>query len=395
MLRLQKAVALGMIAMVTLVLAACGSEDSKDASTASNDTSTASAVASTTSDAESGDGCVAEAQKLADGFRADVELKAPPTGLDMEALKGKTFWFINSGDTTFNQDNLAAFTEAGKAAGVNVKAYQARGTVNGMNAGVAQAVAQGADGIVLFAVDPELVATPLKKALDAGIPVVDAFNGGPDNPLDGLFGHVTMDPSVSGGMAADWMLADSECSASAAAFAATVYQIQKEMGEGAEAEFKRLCPDDCKISLESFDLAKVATELGTKTQSVLRRDSSIDYLFPVFDSGVNYVVPAVQQSGRADEIKIIGHDGVDTNLADIRAGGGQDATIAFPPTAWIGWAMFDQLARGALGLEAADWTIPMRLVDTTNIGEDDSELFPAYQGFQDKFQEAWNAADGS
>ncbi|MEA2254355.1 MAG: hypothetical protein QOG35_400, partial [Solirubrobacteraceae bacterium] len=36
--------------------------------------------------------------------------------------------------------------------------------------------------------------------------------------------------------------------------------------------------------------------------------------------------------------------------------------------------------------------IPTRLIDKTNVGANDAELFPAYQGFEEKFVAAWKGA---
>ena len=49
----------------------------------------------------------------------------------------------------------------------------------------------------------------------------------------------------------------------------------------------------------------------------------------------------------------------------------------------------DQVARGLLGEASADWTIPIRVIDETNVGTTNADLFPEYQDFEGAFATAW------
>lgn len=377
--------------LAVVLLAACGGNDGGSAGGSATATTGTASAAGTAS--AGGNACVDEATKLVDEGRADVALKAPGGPLDAGKLNGKTVWLINAVDTPLLLEVVKGFEAAGQAAGVKTQIVSAKGSAQRMNQGVASAVAQGADGIVLLAVDPRLVDGPLKKAYSADIPVVDSLVAGPDAPLDGLFAHVDFDAVKSGGLVGDWILADSGCDAEVATFASTILTIHKGLVEGSTKEIERLCPDDCNAELVEFDSTKMATDLGTSTQSVLRRNPDINYLFPVLDAGVQFVEPAVQQTGKAEDVKIVSHDGVSTNLDNLRKGGEQVLDVAFPPTPWMGWALMDQVARGILGEEPGDWEIPVRLIDSTNVGESDADLFPEYANFQDAFVKAWGTGD--
>jgi len=365
------------------VLASCGSED--DAPSGGT-----GAAGGSTASADAG-ACAAEAQKLVDEGRAAVPLKAPTSPLDLDALGGKTIWLVNAVDTPLLLEIVSGFEQAAEAAGAQTQIVSTKGSAQRMNQGVASAVAQDADGIVLLGVDPRLVEGPLGKAKAADIPIVDSLVAGPDAPLDGLFAHVDADMRASGGLVGDWIVADSECDANVAIFASTILTIHKLLTEGATGEIERLCPD-CDVELVEFDSTKMATDLGTSTQSVLRRSPDVNYLFPVLDAGVQFVEPAVQQAGRAEDVKIASHDGVGTNLENLRQGGEQVVDVAFPPATWFGWAIFDQIARGVVGDKPLDWEVPTRLIDETNVGESDAELFPDYAGFEAKFEEAWKGS---
>lgn len=375
---MKRLIGLGVTVAAAMTLAACGS--SEDATPAGTETASASA----------GSACVTEAQQLADKGRAEIALKAPSTPLDLAKLEGETVWLVNAVDTPLLLEIVDGFKDAAKAAGVKTQIVSAKGSASQMNQGVASAVAQKASGIVLLAVDPRLVDGPLAQAMKAEIPVVDSLTAGPDAPLNGLFAHVDADMKGDGGLVADWVMADSGCKAEMVIFASTVLSVHKLLTEGAQEEMKRLCPE-CKTTLQEFDSTKMATDLGTSTQSVLRRNPDTNYLFPVLDAGVQFVEPAVAQAGKSDDVKIVSHDGVSTNIANMREGGGQVLDVAFPPSAWFGWAIFDQISRGVLGEEPGDWTVPTRLIDKTNAGTSDEDLFPAYVGFEDEFVKEWKS----
>ncbi|MEA2278374.1 MAG: ribose transport system substrate-binding protein [Solirubrobacteraceae bacterium] len=374
------------IAAVAMVAACGGGSGSSD----SGGSSSTGAGQSASSGANSQ--CVTDAKAKVDAARAVVDLKAPPRPLALDKLSGKKVWVINAVDTPLLLEIVDGFKAGAKAAGMEVQVVSAKGSASRMVQGTAEAVAQKAAGIMLLATDPRLVSGPLQKAKAAGIPVVDSLVGGPDAPNDeGQFAHVEADMKSSGGVVGDWILADSNCNAHVAVMASTVLSVHRLLTAGSTGEIKRLCPS-CTAEEVPFDSTKMATDLGSNSLNVLRRNPKINYLFPVLDAGVQFVVPAVQQAGKADSVKVVSHDGVNTNIENMRKGVGQVADVAFPPAKWIGWAEFDQTARGILKEEPVDWTIPTRLIDKTNVGTDDAQLFPAYQGFEEKFTAAWKGA---
>lgn len=342
--------------------------------------------------------CAAEAQGLADEVKAEAAVKLPEESLDLAELKGKTIWVINAVNTPLLLDIVEGIRAAAEVLEMNVKVVNAQGAATTMSQGVSSAVAQNAAGIILEAVDPDLLAGPLKKAYSKGIPVVDQFNGTPEDPLNGLFAHVEAPMKSDGARVADWMLADSGCDPDVhfAQFGSTVLSVHSALMDGADEEVKRLCPS-CTIISQDFDSTKMATDLRSQAAAVLRRDPKVKYLFPVLDAGVADVLPAVRESDRAGQVNVVSHDGVAANLDNLRKNdgkpGGQVLDVAFPPSQWMGWALVDQVSRGILGLDAAEWTVPTRLIDASNIGASNDELFAGYEDFQKKFTQKWTGND--
>jgi ribose transport system substrate-binding protein len=358
-------------------VAGCGSDDDEAADTGGT--------------AATGSECVTEAKKLVDEYRKPIPVKEPPGPVDMSAAEGKTLWIVSIDNTPFVQQGTDGFMEAAEAVGATGKFFDAKGNLTLANQAIATAVNQKAGGIALWAIDPKNVAGELEKAEAAGIPVIDVNASKPDAPpATGVFGHVTSDWTLVGKMFAAYMLAETDCELNAEIFSIKSIPIFVDAEKGTQAEVERLCPD-CKTNVDYINLATVATSLGPQAQTALTRDPEINYMTPIADVFSALIEPGIRQAGK--EVPIISHDGAEPALKAIRDGNGlQKATVSTPPPPYYGWAFVDQLGRAMAGEEAAIWELPNQIIDSTNIGESDAELFPEYDGFEETFKQAWGVA---
>jgi len=332
--------------------------------------------------------CVSQATKAADQVKGPLALKAPTTPVNMKSLAGKSVWMVSAVQDEFNQTVGNSFIEASTAAGLKGRYVEAEGQVTRMGQLVQEAVTAKASGIVLFNIDPNNVSGPLGAAKDAGIPVIDFNNGNPTDPVPpGIFAHVAFQFTAQGKDMADWMLADSKCNLHLAQFVLPTFPIDTDLTQATEAEVKRLCAS-CTVVDTKFDITTFQTTLGPLAVTVARRYPNINYMNPAFDAFDGLVSPAIQQMGA--KIKLVGHDGSASNLAAMRGHSTlQVMTDATPPEPYLGWVLMDQLGRGMSGSQPADWGLPGRLVDQTNIGQTDADLFPAYQNFKGSFLSTW------
>src|SRR6185437_6135781 len=102
------------------------------------------------------------------------EFVAPGEPFDISKLKGKHVWIITSTLAVPFVATIAHGVEAAaKVAGLETTLFDGKGDVSEWNRGMAQAVAQHADGIVTVGASPELMKGPTGDALKANIPVVD------------------------------------------------------------------------------------------------------------------------------------------------------------------------------------------------------------------------------
>jgi ribose transport system substrate-binding protein len=259
---------------------------------------------------------------------------------------------------------------------------------------VSQAIAQKADGIVTFAISPTAIAAQVKEAKAAGIPVVDAYNSnvGTDMSAEGFFGHVSADYAEGGRQVAAWMEADSKCDLHTAIMGNAILAPHKAQRDSAQQSFQEACASTCKSEYITLDLPKLATSAGPEAQQVLRRNTDMKYIYSLLDGAVTFIAPAVQQSGRTD-VKVVSMGGDSASLERIRSKTSiHKAVVAIPPQSYQGYAFMDQILRAITGGKAVDWKLTTRFVDETNIGANDSEIFPQFAGVESKFQALWGTS---
>jgi ribose transport system substrate-binding protein len=310
-------------------------------------------------------------------------------------FSGKELHFVSIIQNPFIQEVYKGYEEAVERMGGTPVFFDAKGQAAQMNRGVAQAVSQDAGGIVLFGIAPELVSNQLPKAVDAGIAVIDVYNGQPDDPLtEGVSAHVSADYARSAQALANWMLADSQCAAKVEYFGAKVLTLYNPLFEQEPKVFEEAGCEECSFNANDFDLATLATKLGPQVSTAVRRNPDTNYVQMAFDSTIPLVEPSLARGG--GDVKVLGHDGTAFVLDAIRKDAAPTkATMAFPPEKWIGYAIADQVARIAAGQKPIDSTIPTRLVDKTNVGADNAEVYAGWDGFEDRFAEQWQGAEGS
>ena len=385
-LRTSRLVALAL--GVGLALTGC-SQGTSDTTASSGAASGAASASGSAGGGATKQACVDEAAKMVDAARAPLKVKAPESPIDMKSMAGKEIWLISAGQTEFTQTVGEGFTAAATAAGLSGKYVQADGQVNKMQQLVEQAVAAKAAGIALLNVTPGSVSGPLAKAKEAGIKVIDLNNGDPTAPLeDGVFAHVAATFTEDGKNKAAWALMDSKCDLHLATFTIPTITVVQLMIDSAEAEVKKLC-SDCVTVRSEFSLSDFSTKLGPQAQTVVRRDPKIKYVDAAADAFAGIISPVMQQSN--PDVKLLGHDGSPSALKAMAAGSTLQAmTIAGPPEKYIGWALVDQLGRAMTGQKAADWSLPGRIIDKTNIGDgSEAKIHPDFQGFEKLFTSAW------
>jgi ribose transport system substrate-binding protein len=334
---------------------------------------------------------VQEAARKIDQAAMLPRFSPPGTPVAMSSLQGKRVWVMTSTLTVpFVADIAKGTMEAAQIVGWKAQLVDGKGSVTEWNRILGEAIGQKVDAVISIAASPEVMKTQMAAARSAGIPVIDVLTADKDAPLvPGTFAHVSISFYRSGQLQADYVVARSKGKANVLIFGDNEFPGEVTRVKGMQDEFKQLCPA-CKVTVQDTQVGKLGTDLGPETQTLLRRDPSIDWVLPTYDAQAIYIVPAIKQANLQSRVKVVGSDAVPSNL-DWTAK--QDVQVADvgEPDVWTGWAAVDEMARAMLGMPSVDENIPLRMFDSSNLQNvstsDENQLWGG--SFRAEYRKLW------
>jgi ribose transport system substrate-binding protein len=289
----------------------------------------------------------------------------PGAPLDMGSLKGKKVWILTSTQAVpFVAAIGKAAQQAGTAAGWQMKVNDGKGNITEWSRILQLAVAQKVDAVITVGASPEVMKPAMAKAKAAGIPVVDVATADKTAALvPGTFAHVTISFYDSGRLQADEAIVRSKGKANVLLMGDNEFPGEVSRIKGMKDEFAKLCPS-CKVTFRDNQVAKLATDMGPTTQTLLRRNPAIDFVLPTYDAQALYIVPAIKSSKR--KVSVISSDAVPSNLDWTAKSDVQVADVG-EPAGWMGWASVDEIARALLEMKPVDEGVPLRMFDARNL----------------------------
>lgn len=262
---------------------------------------------------------------------------------------------------------------------------------------IQQAVHDNYQGIFLVAITPSSVATAVKVANAAKIPVV-CVNCGPDPNPSAAPDVIHSDPSstgsgnaqaaeaiaVTGGKGKIAVFSDAE-------FGQTVVQV-----ESATAYLKRHCPGCSVTTVKMTVKDAVAPGVPLFTAFLSSHPAgSVDVVIAPYDTAAAPFATAAQQAGRSD-IKFISFGGLLPFYQQIAAGSpaGAIATVA-APIPYESWAAVDLMARKLAGQPLWDASnLPVEMITHANASEFDKSIPSAEPAgdFKAMFKKYWGVS---
>lgn len=322
----------------------------------------AAAIAAATLAACGGsDGGTDEKANSADIARYERELQAlyegtyqKPSGGPVEPPKGKNIWVISTGQTIEAAINAAAaMEEAGATLGWEVDVFDGRFDSNRQLSGIEQALADGADGIVLIYIDCPPVRSALQQAKDAGVVIVGIQSEECEPPLvDHVIRYADHRDFVEylshgfGGTQAKWVIAKTRGEAKTIVTAQTdLYSTRVTYDPGITEAFAEC--ETCEI-VDTVEF--VGTEFGPplqqKIEQSLNQHPEANSFIAAYDAVMTGGggAAALRASGRLDEIEVMGGEGSKPGIELIHDRAGMEACTG-TPTGWEGYAAMMSLAR--------------------------------------------------
>lgn len=331
--------------------------------------------------------------------------RSPPTEV-LKPKKGQKVWIISPGMIGESSSiPVKAAKEAGEAAGWKMHIFDGKLDPSSFSAGIRQAIAAKADGIIVDGIDCAAIKQALQEAKAANVKTVGFFNydcddpnlGGGERMFDGMvnFGSQLGDYATLtrnfGAVKADWIIHKTGGKAKLIQFKEDEFLVLKYIREGFEAEFAK-CKSCEIVETVDFTLADYGPKLQQKAQAALLKNPEANAVHVPYDTPMHFgVSSALTESGRNDQLAVIAGEGFPSNIQLIRDNKGQDAANAFP-SEWTGWAAVDALNSVFHGQAPRDGGMGLKLVDREHNLPPEGKGYVPSVDFRSAYKKAWGLA---
>ena len=238
---------------------------------------------------------------------------------------------------------VEAAGEVAEELGWTVKSYDGKGTPNGNNAAIEQAVAGGAEVILTGGVDPHFIASGLKAAKEKDVLVASMSQGAKPEP-NGYPFDIGANYHELGEMIGSYVISDSGGKAVYQPFDDKSFESTVQFVEASEHTVEDECPECEVLPTQFFVGTQIETTLGPRVVSLLRSNPDINYLQGSYDPAAAGMVPAIANAGLKEQVKLVGGLGNEQNLQYVKEGNIQTADAGFD-NLYMGYMAIYQVSR--------------------------------------------------
>jgi ribose transport system substrate-binding protein len=377
------------VAAVT-ALAACSSS-SKSSSSGNSSTTVAKATGSSALQA-----AVAATTEAEKGTNRQVDATSRP------AVKGKHIVVISSGQASISSSIPSnAAVAAAKAMGWQVDLYDAKLNPATYAPLVRQAIAAGADGIVLDAIDCQTVQEPLQEAKAKGIAVVpiyayDCNDSHAGNAPQGYFsGQTNFGPRAGGNPdalaegfgtdLANYIIAASQNTAKIIVVDDPEFVVLYWVLQGFTKTIQASGGSKIVSTLEITTADLLGNKLVPKIQAEILSHPEATWLkSPYTYATILGVAPAL--GSRAGQLHVMGSEGFSPELDLIRQG--KVTAVNIISSDWTGWSAIDTMNSVFRNEKPVDSGIGWTIADSTHNLPASGEFVPPVD-YKSEYKKAW------
>ncbi len=324
----------------------------------------------------------AVAQGLPPAVTAELDAKlaaamAPPSftppgpAIDPAPLKGKLIFTIPVSTAipfcSVVDQQMADF--AGRA-GLSFQAWQSNAQLAQWAQGFTAAQEHKAALINVFCgLDPATVAPQVREALAAQVPVVAAHTYALGQPqLEGLSAIVYGAYIPAALLEADWVIRQTNGAADVLVITSPSTANSRFIQQALTQQFAHYCPT-CKLRFIGVNAPDWPTKISPQVQSTILSDPKLNYVLPIYDGMVQFVVPAIVATGVSNHVKVASFNATPAVLDMIRSGDVVTFDIG-EDTTWLAGAIIDQDMRLLLHKPLiADYAAGLRAFTKSNVAE--------------------------
>jgi ABC-type sugar transport system substrate-binding protein len=337
--------------------------------------------------AQGGGPGVAEAQSLAQ------KATTRPTSIGLEAAigkevpAGKKVVFISCGvEACEIQGDI--IKQGAADLGWTAEAIGTDGSPEQLQNAFETALRQGADAVILNAVNRDAVAKQIEKAEQQGVAFVTCCSIEAEG--DGILRNVAGKENSAriGENLAAQIVADSDGKADTLFVNISAFQILQALAGQIETSYKEFCAD-CGYATLDIPAASLGKDAPDRIVSYLRSHPQVNYVVLSVSNALGAGLPAaLKAAGLADKVKLVGQSGDTLTFQDMAAGN-IESVVPFDYYA-VDYLMLDALARHFAGVPVEPAQPPMWIVTPDNMPTEATEgLFPVVETYRDEFNELW------
>jgi ribose transport system substrate-binding protein len=297
-----------------------------------------------------------------------------PPGAAFDARKcaaGKKFLSIpNSSANPFLKGIIKREIAVGAELGLTVQEWQNQGQPSQWAQGVEFAVRNGFNVIDLISgIDPKTLEPQIRAANKAGVKTMTSHFYDPSQPFNPLVAaSLPVGFNAIGKLLADWAILRTQGNAQIVVIKSSEVPPTEPLMRGLREELAKYCPR-CRIVNEiNVGVIEWATKIQPSVQSTLLANPDVNFVLPIYDSMAQFVVPAIQITGKKGKVRIATFNGTPFVLDYVR-NGDVDMDIG-ESLDWIARATVDGYLRGLCGLPVPkDIGVPFYIFDAANAKE--------------------------
>jgi ribose transport system substrate-binding protein len=250
------------------------------------------------------------------------------------------------------------------------------------------ALRQGADAVILNAVNRASVAKQIEKAEQQGVAFVTCCSIEPEGK--GILRNVggKENSALIGENLAAKIVADSKGKANTLFVNISAFQILQALAGQLESSYKEFCPS-CEYGALDIPATSLGKDAPDRIVSYLRSHPQVDYVVLSVSNALGAGLPAaLRAAGLADKVKIIGQSGDTQTFQDLQANK-IASVIPFDYYA-VDYLMLDALARKFAGVPVEKAQPPQWILTADNMPEQATKgLFPVVESYRDEFKTLW------
>jgi ABC-type sugar transport system substrate-binding protein len=356
-----------LVAVLAVVLSGCGGSAEADASGSSSGLS--SKVRQ-------------ELETKIETAKKAATFTDPGPAIDAAKVAGKgVFFLVNSTQLPFVQGLINGVKEAGAAAGVKVTVGDGQNQATEQLRLLQQAVSQKPGAIITFGSTPDQLASGLKAAKAAGIPVVETVVGDPGLPSKqdtsqyGIVSNATYCYSCAAALIADHAILEKNGKVNALMTLDPVQASSAAQKKGFQGEFDKYCPKTCTVKYVDTPTTDSFRSTGSAVQAAVQ-GQQVNFVFPQYDGYIEAVLPELKSGDAAKRITVGSYNADLAQMKEMASGTPVTIDVG-SPVAWLAWGFVDEALRAMVGAEPAkDENLPVRVFDTKNVKSIDLSTDP-------------------